>query len=43
MILLLFGTFMALITLTNPGAISLAMATLLIGVLMIAIASFAGL
>ena len=41
--LILLGIFMVLVQLTNPSAISMATATLLIGVLMIAIASFAGL
>ncbi len=40
--LILFGIFMGFIALTNPGAISLAMATLLIGVVMMAIATHAG-
>jgi hypothetical protein len=43
MILLFFGAFTGLVTLTNPAAMGLAMAALLIGVLMIAIASFVGL
>ena len=42
-ILILLGVLMALVALTNPVAISMATATLLIGVVMIAIASFAGL
>ncbi len=42
-ILVLLGVLMALIALTNPVAISMSTATLLIGVVMIAIASFAGL
>jgi hypothetical protein len=42
-ILILLGILMALVALTNPLAISMATATLLIGVAMIAIASFAGL
>ena len=41
MVLILLGTLMVLVTLTNPSAVETA--TLLIGVLMIAIASFAGL
>lgn len=41
--LVLFGIFMGFIALTNPGAISLSMVTLLVGVAMIAIASYAGL
>ena len=42
-VLILLGTFMVLVALTNPYPISMATATLLIGVVMIAIASFAGL
>jgi hypothetical protein len=43
-ILILLGVLMiALVALANPVAISMATATLLIGVAMIAIASFAGL
>jgi hypothetical protein len=43
MVLTLLGLLMVLIALTNPSATLMAAATLLIGVLMIAIASFAGL
>jgi len=39
-ILILLGLFAVLIALTNPPAVSMATATLLIGVVMIAIASF---
>jgi hypothetical protein len=42
-ILILLGVLMALVVLTNPVAISMATATFMIGVVMIAIASFAGL
>jgi hypothetical protein len=42
-ILILLGVLMVLVALTNPLAVSMATATLLIGVVMIAIASFAGL
>jgi len=42
-IIILLGILMVLVALTNPFAISMATATLLIGVLMIALASFAGL
>ena len=42
-ILILLGLLVVLGALTNPVAISMATATLLIGVVMIAIASFAGL
>ena len=42
-ILILLGVLMALVALTNPVAISMATATFMIGVVMIAIASFAGL
>jgi hypothetical protein len=42
-VLILVGVFMALVALTNPAAVSMATAILLIGVGMIAIASFAGL
>ena len=42
-ILILLGLLMVLVVLTNPVAVSMATATLLIGVVMIAIASFAGL
>jgi hypothetical protein len=42
-VLILLGTFMVLVTLTKPSAFSMATATLLIAVAMIAIASFAGL
>jgi hypothetical protein len=42
-ILILLGVLMVLVALTNPLAVSMATATLLIGVAMIAIASFAGL
>jgi len=43
MVLTLLGTFVVLVTLTHPSANSMAGATLLIGVTMIAVASFAGL
>jgi len=42
-VLSLLGAVMVLVMLTSPSAISMETATLLIGVLMIAIASFAGL
>ncbi len=42
-VLILLGIFMVLVTLTNPYAISMATVTLLVGVVMIAIASLAGL
>ena len=42
-VLILLGIFMVLVTLANRYAVSMATATLLIGVLMIAIASFADL
>jgi hypothetical protein len=42
-VLILLGILMVLVTLTKPSAISMETATLLIGVVMIAIASFAGL
>ena len=42
-VLILLGVFMGLVSLTNPLSIGMATATLLIGVAMIAIASFAGL
>ena len=42
-VLILFGILMVLVTLTNPSAMLIATATLLIGVVMIAIASFADL
>ena len=42
-VLILLGALMVLVMLTSPSAISMETATLLIGVLMIAIASFAGL
>jgi hypothetical protein len=42
-VLFLLGILMVLLTLTNPSAMQMAAATLLIGVLMIAIASFGGL
>jgi hypothetical protein len=42
-VLTLLGTLMVLVTLTNPSAIAVETALLLIGFLMIAIASFAGL
>jgi hypothetical protein len=42
-ILILLGPLVVLGALTNPVAISMATATLLIGVVMIAVASFAGL
>jgi hypothetical protein len=42
-ILVLLGVLMALVALTNPVAISTATATLMIGVAIIAIASFADL
>jgi len=42
-ILILLGVLTVLVALTNPVAISMATATLLIGVVIIAIASFAGL
>ena len=41
-VFLLLGIFMALVALTNPSAILMAMATLLVGVVMIAIATYAG-
>jgi hypothetical protein len=40
-ILILLGILIVLLALTNPLAVSMATATLLIGVVMIAIASFA--
>ena len=42
-ILILLGILAVLVMLTNPYAISMATATLLVGIVMIAIASFAGL
>jgi hypothetical protein len=42
-VLILLGAVMVLVMLTSPSVISMETATLLIGVLMIAIASFAGL
>ena len=42
-LLILLGTLMVLVMLSDPSAISIETAILLIGVLMIAIASFAGL
>jgi hypothetical protein len=42
-VLAALGAFMVLVVLTNPPAILMATATLLIGVVIIAIASFAGL
>ena len=42
-IIILLGILMVLVALTNPLAIGMATATLLIGVVMLAIASFAGL
>jgi hypothetical protein len=42
-VLILLGILMVLVTLTNPSAMLMATATLLIGVVMIAIASFADL
>jgi hypothetical protein len=42
-VLVLLGILMGLVTLTNPSAMLMATATLLIGVVMIAIASFADL
>ena len=42
-VLIILGVLMVLVALTNPYAISMATTTLLIGVAMIAIASFAGL
>ena len=42
-VLAVIGTFMVLATLANPSATLMAGATLLVGVVMIAIASFAGL
>jgi hypothetical protein len=42
-VLILLGILMVLVALTNPLAIGMATATLLIGVVMVAIASFAGL
>ena len=42
-VLIILGVWMVLVTLANPPAFSMATATLLIGVAMIAIASFAGL
>ncbi len=42
-VLIILGILMVLVTLTKPSAFSMATATLLIGVAMIAIASFAGL
>jgi hypothetical protein len=42
-VLILLGLLMVLAALTNPVAISMAAATLLAGVVLIAIASFAGL
>jgi hypothetical protein len=41
LILILLGLLMALVALTNPVAISMATATFMMGVAMIAIASFA--
>lgn len=43
LILILLGILTVLVALTKPLAISMAAATLLVGVVMIAIASFAGL
>ena len=42
-VLAVLGTFMVLITLTNPSATPMAAALLLVGVILIAIATFAGL
>ena len=42
-VLIILAILMVLVTLTNPSAFSMTTATLLIGVAMIAIASFAGL
>lgn len=42
-ILILLGTFMVLVALTNPYTIGMATAAFLVGVAMIAVASFAGL
>ena len=42
-VLILLGILMVLVMLTNPSAMLMATATLLIGVVMIAIASFADL
>ena len=42
-VLTVLGAFMVLVTLTNPSATPMAAALLLVGVAMIAIATFAGL
>ena len=42
-ILILLGVLPVLVMLTNPYAISMSTATLLVGIVMIAIGSFAGL
>jgi hypothetical protein len=42
-VLVLAGILMVLLTLTNPSAMLMATATLLIGIVMIALASFADL
>jgi len=42
-VLIILAILMVLVTLTNPSAFGMTTATLLIGVAMIAIASFAGL
>jgi hypothetical protein len=43
LVLIVLGTFMVLVALTTPYALTMATATLLVGLSMIAIATFAGL